>query len=318
MTQEIIEISPQDVKIGERFRDDLGDIKEFTMAIKRQGQLQPILIDQDNRLLCGYRRLFACKQLGRKVQAVRKTVEDELQRKLLELTENLDRKGFTWQERCLAIEKIHDLHQEKYGKSVEGVSGGWKNQDTADKIGSSYGSVSEALNMARYIREVPFFFNALKTQDEARKIIKATKSGKKIKVSETKDGGFKVININPPPKPDPPTGNILDYEGLTYEPINEHGVIFLFGKLHNQLGFTVEAIQKSFPDVRAKRKNERGLLEPISIELEHKSSNFIDHGHPTDGCDVIVCWEHDWEDCEIEVIELKSYIKKLKRELHDH
>lgn len=317
MTQEIIEISPQDVKIGERFRDDLGDIKELATSIKRQGQLQPIQIDQDNRLLYGYRRLCACMQLGRKVQAVRKTVEDELQRKLIELTENLDRKSFTWRERCLAIKKIHDLHQEKYGKSVEGVRGGWTIQDTADQIGRSRGSVSDALDMAKYIHIAPFLFDDLKTQDEARKLIKGLKS-KKEKISPKTGGGVKIKSINPPPKPDPPTGDLLNYEDLVYEPTNENGVLFLFGKLHKRLGFKVEAIQEAFPDVRARKKNDKGLWETISIELEHKSSNFIDHGHPIDECDVIVCWEDDWEDCKIKVIELKSYIKKLKGELHDH
>ena len=29
-------------------------------------------------------------------------------------------------------------------------------------------------------------------------------------------------------------------------------------------------------------------------------------------CDLIVCWEHDWKECPIDVIELKSVIQKLK------
>jgi hypothetical protein len=29
-------------------------------------------------------------------------------------------------------------------------------------------------------------------------------------------------------------------------------------------------------------------------------------------CDIIVCWENDWQECPIEVIELKSVIEKLK------
>jgi hypothetical protein len=29
-------------------------------------------------------------------------------------------------------------------------------------------------------------------------------------------------------------------------------------------------------------------------------------------CDIIVCWEHDWPDCPIEVIELRDVIRKLR------
>jgi hypothetical protein len=36
-----------------------------------------------------------------------------------------------------------------------------------------------------------------------------------------------------------------------------------------------------------------------------------DHGHPLTGCDVIVCWRHNWDKCpdHIEVLELSIQIK---------
>jgi hypothetical protein len=42
--------------------------------------------------------------------------------------------------------------------------------------------------------------------------------------------------------------------------------------------------------------------------------NFRDHGHPLTGCDVIVCWLHNWPDCpaHIEVLELSSFIKSFR------
>ncbi len=40
----------------------------------------------------------------------------------------------------------------------------------------------------------------------------------------------------------------------------------------------------------------RGTLERVRIEFEYQSRNFHTHGHPVDGCDVIVCWEHNWPD----------------------
>ena len=55
-----------------------------------------------------------------------------------------------------------------------------------------------------------------------------------------------------------------------------------------------------------------GSWQRARIEFEFRSSNFRAHKHPLDGADVIVCWEHDWPDCPIEVIELRSAIVSLK------
>jgi len=109
-------------------------------------------------------------------------------------------------------------------------------------------------------------------------------------------------------------GDPLNFEGLQYAPINEHGVIFLFGKLHKDLGIIVEAIQTGFPDAKGRKKVKLGWQE-ISIEFEYRSSNFQAHRHHADKCDIIVCWIHDWKECPIEVVELKSIVeKKIKNE----
>ena len=53
-------------------------------------------------------------------------------------------------------------------------------------------------------------------------------------------------------------GKAIDFRGLRYAPINENGVIFLFGMLAEELGFVVESVQNGFPDCDAKRKLEDG------------------------------------------------------------
>ena len=42
-----------------------------------------------------------------------------------------------------------------------------------------------------------------------------------------------------------------------------------------------------------------------------ESRNFRDHGHDPAGCDVVVCWEHNWPDCPKKVLELRSAIGVL-------
>jgi len=109
-------------------------------------------------------------------------------------------------------------------------------------------------------------------------------------------------------------GQDIQFRGLRHAPVNENGVVFLFGMVAEELGFEVENVQSGFPDCEAKRRRSDGTFERVSIELEFKSSEFVRHGHDANQCDVLVCWEHDWEKCPraLQVIELKSLIGKLK------
>lgn len=108
-------------------------------------------------------------------------------------------------------------------------------------------------------------------------------------------------------------GNPTDFRGLRHEPVNEQGVVFLFGMVARELGYMVEAIQSGFPDCEAKRQVAPSKWQRVHIEFEYESRNYRDHGHPIDGCDVIVCWIHNWIDCpnHLEVVELRSVIRLL-------
>jgi|SRR5271157_512133 len=110
-------------------------------------------------------------------------------------------------------------------------------------------------------------------------------------------------------------GNPVNFRGLRHAPVNEQGVVFLFGMLARELGYLVEAVQQGFPDCEAKRQVDADKWQRVRIEFEFESRNFRDHGHPPDGCDVIVCWSHNWPDCppHPEVLELKSVIQALAR-----
>jgi len=52
------------IKIGKRFRKDLGDIDALARSIKEVGLLHPIVITPNAELLAGQRRLEACRRLG--------------------------------------------------------------------------------------------------------------------------------------------------------------------------------------------------------------------------------------------------------------
>ncbi|MGD9850672.1 MAG: homing endonuclease associated repeat-containing protein [Nitrospirales bacterium] len=112
-------------------------------------------------------------------------------------------------------------------------------------------------------------------------------------------------------------GEPLDFRGLRYAPINEQGVVYLFGMVSRELGFLIESIRTDFPDCEGKRcLDTRGhKWQHVRIEFEYRSKNFLEHGHDPGECELIVCWVHDWDDCPVEVLELRTKMKKLPKEL---
>ena len=109
----------------------------------------------------------------------------------------------------------------------------------------------------------------------------------------------------------PVYGAPLGPSALACEPVSEGGVVFLFGMLAKELGFAVTRIQAEFPDCEALCRVEDGRWQKVRIEFEYASRNFISHMHDPGGCDLIVCWVHDWPECRLDVIELRSEMKRL-------
>ncbi len=108
----------------------------------------------------------------------------------------------------------------------------------------------------------------------------------------------------------PVMGEPFDRSPMTNAPVNELGVMVLFGMVAAGLGLQVESVQGKFPDCLAKRQVAPGKWQHLRIEFEYESKNFKLHGHDPKGCDMIVCWRHNWKDCpaEIEVVELSQLL----------
>jgi hypothetical protein len=104
----------------------------------------------------------------------------------------------------------------------------------------------------------------------------------------------------------PVMGEPFDRRPMTNAPVNELGVMVLFGMVAAGLGLQVESVQGKFPDCVAKRQVAPGKWQYLRIEFEYESKNFKLHGHDPKGCDMIVCWRHNWKECPagIEVVEL--------------
>jgi hypothetical protein len=105
-------------------------------------------------------------------------------------------------------------------------------------------------------------------------------------------------------------GDKIAFKSLSCAPVNELGVVYLFGVLHETFDFKIESIQSGYPDCVARRKVGKNRWVEIRIEFEYDSRSFKAHGHDPAGVDVIVCWKHNWKACpeNIEVIELSALL----------
>lgn len=84
------------IRIGERRRQDLGNIVGLANNINQHGLLHPIIVAADGELIAGERRLRACESLGLSMIEVRRWPDlSPEERREVELAENLNRKDLT-------------------------------------------------------------------------------------------------------------------------------------------------------------------------------------------------------------------------------
>lgn len=83
------------IKIGKRFRRDLGNIKTLAASIDEIGLLQPVVVDSENNLIAGLRRIEAWKKSKYANQPIPIYRVDLKQIIRGEAAENGERKTFT-------------------------------------------------------------------------------------------------------------------------------------------------------------------------------------------------------------------------------
>jgi ParB family chromosome partitioning protein len=125
-----------------RQRHEIGDISSLADSIRRIGLIHPLVVDDNNTLIAGFRRYTACKSLGwTGVECTRIGDLDPLVRHLVELEENIKRLDLTWQERHDAIIEYHRLRKEQ--------EPGWTEEKTAGAIGIVQSTVNRHLTVER-------------------------------------------------------------------------------------------------------------------------------------------------------------------------
>jgi hypothetical protein len=120
--------------------------------------------------------------------------------------------------------------------------------------------------------------------------------------------GIKAI-VSPLPLA-PRCGALMRFRALDHAPTTENAVIFLFGLVAEELGFVLESVGVAFPDAVGRRRVAHGWRH-VRIEFELMSRTFRDDGHKARDCDLIVCWEDNWPESPLEVLELRREIAML-------
>ncbi|WP_308652434.1 ParB N-terminal domain-containing protein [uncultured Anaerococcus sp.] len=146
-------IDIEKVRVGDRIRKDMGDLKELSDDIAKNGLINPPVVTPDFELIAGERRLEAMKKLGYKQVEVRIMKVEDAEHKLnLEINENENRKDFNKSERIEyarqleRIERVKASQREKAGVAIdprENFPQGRTRDLVAEKLGIGSGKQYE-------------------------------------------------------------------------------------------------------------------------------------------------------------------------------
>lgn len=123
------------------------------------------------QLIAGERRLRACRLAGIPFSFMLRDQASEVDLLEIELEENLNREGLTWQEEVDGLEKLHRLREGQKESKHQTQS----LDDTAEEMDRSRGSIHRDLELAEWAKEFPEVKDA-KSKAEAYKIIKRYKA----------------------------------------------------------------------------------------------------------------------------------------------
>ena len=141
-TQSSRTISIDSIIITDRTRKELGEINSLAESIALFGLLQPIVINENNKLIDGQRRIMACKLLGKtEIPCYIVSLEEIV---LGEFHANSNRKEFTSSERVaisIAVEKYMREHSRGVGRP--------RDNQKVDEIITKYSSDKSTNNVVK-------------------------------------------------------------------------------------------------------------------------------------------------------------------------
>jgi len=190
------------IKIGERFRKDLGDLDVLKQSIKDIGLLHPVVVDEGGNLIAGGRRCEAWKQLDRNLNDIPVNVVNIPDALRGEHDENAVRKNFTPSE-AVAVWKAMESYQFQRGRRSDSDRPQPRNH-ASKVLNLSTDSLSKAKQVMESKNEELIAEMDKQTPgnniNAAYRKLKQIKDEKQIKENPPKpiNGKFQTIVIDPP------------------------------------------------------------------------------------------------------------------------
>lgn len=226
-----------EIKIENRFREELGDIQSLADSIGKVGLLHSIVITSDNVLIAGLRRLEACKLLNWGHIPVRVLdLENDIE---AACDENEQRKDFTPSENVAVWRALESRQGQSSGKLPTLRSEVDRSESPRQKAARITGKSTDTLSRARQVVEAaeaePETYTPL--VEEMDRTGKVKGAYKKLKTAQQVEeiakepsplpnGPFRVIVIDPPwsyrKRPNDPTHRAANpYPSMPIEEIKE-------------------------------------------------------------------------------------------------
>jgi hypothetical protein len=177
------------ILLGERRREEYGDIAGLAASIEKYGLLHPIVVDDAGTLIAGERRLRAVQSLGWESVDVRDLGElSDAERAEIELEENLQRKDLTPHERSKTLVKLAETARRVLSERAELRTDSVRNgpgrpkeagslRDVAERIGEPPMNIVKAQQHVEIAEQIPVLagpevkqYHALEAREKLDKI----------------------------------------------------------------------------------------------------------------------------------------------------
>jgi ParB-like chromosome segregation protein Spo0J len=174
-------MSPAQIRIGDRTRQDLGDLTDLMDSMATVGLLHPVVVDAEGTLVAGARRVAAAVALGwPDVPVTRVNLTDPLR---AEQDENTIRLDFRPSEKVAIAEAIYELERAKAkerqrtlnnppasGNIPEAISKGEARDKAAAAVGWSGRTLLDARKIVRAAQADPSLEPLVEEMDRTGKV----------------------------------------------------------------------------------------------------------------------------------------------------
>jgi len=200
------ELQADQIKVGRRYRRDLGDVEKLAESIRDVGLLHPVVVTPQSELIAGLRRLQACKLLGWERVPVRVVDLDNILQG--EYDENARRKALLPSEAVAITQALEPGEREaatkrqvQLGRTHGTPSGNFPEGSTGrtrDKVGAAVGMSGRTLDKAKAVVES----GEEQLTDEMDRTGKVDRVYKKLKAREeaNKHAAQAQVSNGPPPR----------------------------------------------------------------------------------------------------------------------